>query len=112
MFSENNDNFSFDECSFVVSKSKESCSRVVMWKEFGIIYSYTCEASFCGPTRGIHNNCHFNTMILEMIGRVYSKTLVDLTENRERVKRVFQDLQMRFPVNAPIKKGIYIDDDE
>lgn len=51
-------------------------------------------------------------MIFEMIGRVYNKTLVDLTENRERVKRVFQDLQMRFPVNAPIKKGIYIDDDE
>ena len=83
-----------------------------MWREFNLINSYTCEASFCGPTRGIHNNCHFNCMLLEMIGRVFCKTLVDITDNKERVKRVMQDLQIRFPVNAPVKKGYACDDDE
>lgn len=34
LFSENLDMFGFDDCSFVVGKSKEACARVVMWKEF------------------------------------------------------------------------------
>ena len=51
-------------------------------------------------------------MLLEMIGRVFCKTLVDITDNKERVKRVMQDLQIRFPVNAPVKKGYACDDDE
>lgn len=88
LFSENNDNFSFDDCAFLVHKSKESCSRIVMWREFNLINSYTCEASFCGPTQGIHKNCHFNTMLLEKIGAVFCKTLVDMTDNKDRVKRI------------------------
>mmetsp|Transcript_33340 Transcript_33340/g.51099 ORF Transcript_33340/g.51099 Transcript_33340/m.51099 type:complete len:104 (+) Transcript_33340:3060-3371(+) len=88
MFQENNENFSFDDCSFVVHKSKESCSRIVMWREFNLVYSYTCEASFCGPTRGVHNNCHFNVMLYEIIGRVFCKTLVDMTDNKDRVRRI------------------------
>jgi len=101
MFSENNENFSFDDCSFVVHKSKESCGRVVMWREFNLVNSFTCEASFCGPTRGIHNNCHFNTTCLEQIGKSFCLTLVDITDNKERVKRVMQDLQIKYPLNAP-----------
>ena len=112
LFQENNENFSFDDCAFQVHKSKESCSRVVMWREFNLINSYTCEASFCGPNRGVHNNCHFNTMLLETIGRVFCKTMFDITDNREKVKSVLQDLQIRFPINAPQKKTGYIDDDD
>ena len=63
MFSENCENFSFEDCAFMVHKSKESCGRIVMWREFNLVNSYTCEASFCGPTRGIHNGCHFNIFI-------------------------------------------------
>jgi len=112
IFSENNDNFSFEDCSFVVHKSKESCSRVAMWREFNLINSYTCEASFCGPTRGIHNKCHFNTKLLEDIGKTFCKSMVEITENRELCKRIMQDLQIRFPVNAPAVKKGYLDDDE
>lgn len=43
-------NFSFDGSSFTIHKSKESTGRVVMWKDFGLRNSYTCEASFCGPS--------------------------------------------------------------
>ena len=112
MFSENTDNFSFDDCSFIVHKSKESCGRIVMWREFNLINSYTCEASFCGPTKGVYDNCHFTAAILENVGMMFCKTLVDMTESRDRVKRVMQDLQIRYPINAPaIKKG-YADDDE
>ena len=112
MFSENNENFSFEDCSFVVHKSKESCSRIVMWREFNLVNSFTCESSFSGPTRGIYNNCHFNIMVYEIIGRVFCKTLFDMSDNKDRVKRILQDLQIRYPVNAPLKKTGYAADDE
>ena len=88
MFSENYDNFSFDDCSFMVHKSKESCGRIVMWREFNLINSYTCEASFCVPTKGFHDNCHFNAPTLENVGKMFCKTLIDMTENKDRVKKV------------------------
>lgn len=39
--------------------------------------------------------------------------MVDITDNRDLCKKITQDLQIRYPVNAPAapKKG-YIDDDE
>lgn len=110
MFSDTNENFSFDDCSFVVHKSKESCSRVVMWREFNLVHSYTCEASFCGPTKGIHSGCHFNTKLLEEVGHSFCRTLVEIGD-KEKYKKVLQHLQIRFPVNAPAKRG-YLDDDE
>jgi hypothetical protein len=105
MYEENNENFSFDGCSFVTQKSKESCGRVVMFKEFNILYSYTLESSFCGPTRGAYDHCHFNTAVLEKVGQDFCGTLYDLSVDLERVNRVHQDLQIRYPVNAaPVVK--------
>ena len=60
MFDETCPNFSFSGSSFTVHKSKESTGRVVMWKEFSLTNSYTCEASFCGPSQGQYKGYHFN----------------------------------------------------
>ena len=38
--------------------------------------------------------------------------MLDMTQDRERVKSILQDLSIRFPVNAPVKKPGYLDDDE
>ena len=89
LFQEMHDNFNFEDCSFVVNKSKEACSRVVMWREFNLINSFTCEASFCGPTKGIYAGHHFNSQIYELVGRMFCKTMVEFTENKERVKKIF-----------------------
>lgn len=35
-----------------------------MNKEFNVTNSYTLEASFCGPTVGIHKETHFNNKLL------------------------------------------------
>lgn len=83
-----------------------------MWREFNLINSYTIEASFCGPNRGAHNNFHFNAINFENIGKYFCLTMLDMTQDRERVKNVLQDLQIRFPVNAVVKKPGYLDDDE
>jgi hypothetical protein len=38
--------------------------RVVMWKEFGITNTFTCEASFCGCDQGKFADYHFNQDLL------------------------------------------------
>ena len=80
IFAENNENFSYDDCCFEVQKSRESAARVVMWREFNLYNSFTLECSFCGPSKGIYNGCHFNTMVLDMVGTVFCKTIADYTE--------------------------------
>lgn len=60
MYDRLNPNFNFGGSSFVVHKAKESCGRVVMWKEFNLINAYTCEASFCGSSQGVYKGLHFN----------------------------------------------------
>ena len=51
-----------------------------MWREFNLINSFTLEASFCGPTRGLYKGSHFNPTVLEIMGRVFCKTLADYAE--------------------------------
>jgi len=44
--------FSLGSCSFVVEKYKESTARVVIWRQLGVIRSYTMESSYCGCDQG------------------------------------------------------------
>ena len=86
---------------------------MVVHRELGIPTSYTLEASFCGPTRGNYERCHFNTVCLNRMGMDFCRTLYDLSVDLERVKRVHQDLQIRFPINAaPLQKKAFPDDDD
>ena len=41
---------SYKNCRFRMQKSKESTARIVVYKQFGILNSFTMEASFYGPT--------------------------------------------------------------
>lgn len=43
-----NKNFSFKDCRFRVEKCKESTARVVVFREFNIMNSFTLECSFYG----------------------------------------------------------------
>jgi len=52
-----------------------------MWREFSLINSYTLEASFMGPNKGVHAGGHFNTTNLEVLGKVFCKTIVDFMDN-------------------------------
>ena len=80
IYAENTEMFSYDDCNFEVQKSRESTARVVMWREFNLINSFTLEASFCGPTRGPLKGCHFNPQALEECGRYFCKSLADYVE--------------------------------
>ena len=48
MIQERNKLFSYKDCRFAVEKEKENTARIVIFKELGIINTYTLEASFYG----------------------------------------------------------------
>ncbi|KAF6780262.1 hypothetical protein AHF37_00266 [Paragonimus kellicotti] len=45
--------FSKKACMYVVNKAKETTARVAIWREFGVLRSYTIEASYCGVTQHV-----------------------------------------------------------
>uniref|UniRef100_H3G5Y8 Peptidase M14 domain-containing protein n=1 Tax=Phytophthora ramorum TaxID=164328 RepID=H3G5Y8_PHYRM len=59
---------SYPDCSFKVSKDKETTARVVVANELKINWSFTLEASFCGANYGELQNMHFNTKHLQEAG--------------------------------------------
>ena len=60
LFSKFSECFSYEQCSFAIQKIKEGAGRVVIYKEIGIINSYTLECSFCGCSKGLYKDFHFN----------------------------------------------------
>uniref|UniRef100_A0A663N5J2 tubulin-glutamate carboxypeptidase n=1 Tax=Athene cunicularia TaxID=194338 RepID=A0A663N5J2_ATHCN len=51
--------FVMNSCSFLVEKSRESTARVVVWKEMGVLRSYTMESTYCGCSHGLYK-CTFS----------------------------------------------------
>lgn len=41
--------FSFNDCKFANEREKESTARLVMFKEFSVLNSYTLESTFYAP---------------------------------------------------------------
>ncbi|KAF4042161.1 Zinc carboxypeptidase [Phytophthora infestans] len=66
---------SFPDCSFKVSKDKETTARVVVANELRINWSFTLEASFCGANFGELYSMHFNTKHLREVGASLCETL-------------------------------------
>eukprot|EP00658_Telonema_sp_P-2_P064637 TRINITY_DN5376_c0_g1_i2.p1 TRINITY_DN5376_c0_g1~~TRINITY_DN5376_c0_g1_i2.p1 ORF type:complete len:332 (+),score=77.78 TRINITY_DN5376_c0_g1_i2:306-1301(+) len=84
--------FAFEDCSYVVPKSKETTARVVAARELGIGSSYTLEASFCGANFGKYKDTHFSTRHYAQLGEAFCKTLCDLIDPG-KVQSVWNELQ-------------------
>ena len=72
LFGKKNPWFSYKSSLFKIEKIKESTARVVLFKEFGVLASYTLESSFCGPSC---EEIMFNTQNFEEIGKDLCKIL-------------------------------------
>uniref|UniRef100_A0AAX7SZT7 Peptidase M14 domain-containing protein n=1 Tax=Astatotilapia calliptera TaxID=8154 RepID=A0AAX7SZT7_ASTCA len=46
--------FSFNSCNFLVEKSRSATARVVVWREMGVLRSYTLENTYNGCNQGIY----------------------------------------------------------
>ncbi|KAL4494540.1 hypothetical protein ABPG72_004442 [Tetrahymena utriculariae] len=57
--------FSFNDCNFMVQKSKEGTARVALWEGLKIPNIFTLESSFCGPS---YDDIHFQQTDLEKMG--------------------------------------------
>lgn len=88
-------NFSFQDCSFSVRKSKESTARVVVYREFNILNSFTIEASFCGSDFGRFADKHYNTRHLEQMGHFLCESILDYCDpDQTRVQQVSNELDL------------------
>ena len=49
--SQRNKLFSFSDCKFANEKDKESTARLVLFKELGVLNSYTLESTFYAASK-------------------------------------------------------------
>ena len=94
------DIFSFAMSSFKVQKSKENTARVVCWREFGLINSFTLEASFGGPSEGQNAWDHFGIEDFELMGAKFVETILDFCNPEQSLlKEVCVALESQYPVS-------------
>lgn len=73
------DRFNFEDCRFTVTRDKEGTGRIV-FKNLGIINSYTLEASYGGSNVGNKAYSHFTPRDYENVGRYFCETLLDFND--------------------------------
>ncbi|XP_070210608.1 cytosolic carboxypeptidase 1-like isoform X2 [Littorina saxatilis] len=72
--------FSLQNCSFVLERGKEATARVVVWRQIGVVRSYTMESSYCGCDQGKYKDQHLNTRMLEEMGHKFCEGLLRLAK--------------------------------
>ncbi|XP_042198931.1 cytosolic carboxypeptidase 4 isoform X2 [Callorhinchus milii] len=78
--------FAISSCSFLVEKSREATARVVVWREIGVLRSYTMESTYCGCNQGNYKDMQLGTWELEEMGRNFCSALLDLSGSRQYCK--------------------------
>lgn len=85
--------FSYPDCHFRLETCKQATARVVVFKEFGVLNSYTLEASFYGPqtkaqlidpTTASEDECdaHMTRAHMETLGKDLCRVLLAFTCKR------------------------------
>nr|XP_023671106.1 cytosolic carboxypeptidase 4-like [Paramormyrops kingsleyae] len=70
--------FSLGSCSFVVERSREATARVVVWREMGVLRSYTMESTYNGCNQGLYKGLQVGTQELEEMGAHFCQSLLSL----------------------------------
>ena len=73
------DRFHFEDCKFTVTRDKAATGRVV-FKNLGIVNSFTLEASYGGSSLGNKAYSHFSSRDYENMGRYFCETLLDFND--------------------------------
>lgn len=107
LLDQKNKYFNFADCKFANEKEKESTGRMVMFKEFGILNSYTLESTFyscLNPRRGykkkvgVEDDQQITAEQLVTVGEDFCKTLIVII-NSKILKRKFMS-DNSFPIGA------------
>lgn len=78
LVAENSPEFSIKNSRFNVTSDKEGSARVVIWREYGVLRSYTMEGTFCGFDRGAYHGDQVNPQDLRSVGRSVAQQLLQL----------------------------------
>ncbi|XP_078539292.1 cytosolic carboxypeptidase 4 isoform X2 [Lissotriton helveticus] len=70
--------FSMANSSFLVEKSRASTARIVVWREIGVLRSYTMESTYCGCNQGPYKGFQIGTRELEEMGLKFCQALLVL----------------------------------
>ncbi|KAI1889776.1 hypothetical protein AGOR_G00166410 [Albula goreensis] len=81
--------FSFNSCSYLVEKSRESTARVVVWRELGVLRSYTMESTYNGCDQGVYKGLQTGTRELQEMGLKFCQSLLSLRRNTLIYSRKF-----------------------
>ncbi|XP_061532628.1 LOW QUALITY PROTEIN: cytosolic carboxypeptidase 4 [Phycodurus eques] len=71
--------FSFNSCNYMVEKSRSATARIVVWKELGVLRSYTMESTYNGFDQGIYKGLQTRTRELEEMGMKFCHSLLSVT---------------------------------
>jgi len=90
--------FAYADCNFKVQKSKENTARVVLWREFNLINSFTLEASFAGPAMGAEVGLHYGIERLEEMGHAFCEAMLHYCDpDPTRMQQLLRDLELQNP---------------
>ncbi|XP_039988057.1 cytosolic carboxypeptidase 4 [Xiphias gladius] len=73
--------FSFNSCNYLVEKSRSATARVVVWREMGVLRSYTMESTYNGCDQGIYKGLQTGTRELQEMGLKFCHSLLSLTKD-------------------------------
>ncbi|KAM9808087.1 LOW QUALITY PROTEIN: cytosolic carboxypeptidase 4 [Neosynchiropus ocellatus] len=73
--------FSFNSCNYLVEKSRSATARVVVWREIGVLRSYTMESTYNGCDQGIYKGLQTGTRELQEMGMKFCHSLLSLTKD-------------------------------
>lgn len=73
--------FSFNSCNYLVEKSRSATARVVVWREIGVLRSYTMETTYNGFNLGIYKDLQIGTKELKEMGTKFCQSLLSVTKD-------------------------------
>uniref|UniRef100_G3NBD9 Peptidase M14 domain-containing protein n=1 Tax=Gasterosteus aculeatus aculeatus TaxID=481459 RepID=G3NBD9_GASAC len=73
--------FSFNSCNYLVEKSRSATARVVVWREMGVLRSYTMESTHNGCDQGIYKGLQTGTKELQEMGGKFCHSLLSVTKD-------------------------------
>ncbi|XP_037308586.2 cytosolic carboxypeptidase 4 isoform X2 [Pungitius pungitius] len=73
--------FSFNSCNYLVEKSRSATARVVVWREMGVLRSYTMESTHNGCDQGIYKGLQTGTRELQEMGVKFCHSLLSVTKD-------------------------------
>ncbi|XP_043541042.1 cytosolic carboxypeptidase 2-like isoform X2 [Chiloscyllium plagiosum] len=94
--------FDWKSCKFHIQKCKESTGRVVMYRQLGLIDSFTLEASFSGAIKEQLAERHFNIQDFMSIGKTFCEGIIDyisLDENPLKLNEAILNLTYSIATN-------------